>query len=267
MDALAYIDGEITPLADAHVPLDDRGHLLGDGIFETLRAKAGHIIARDLHEARLHHGMTVLGLDAMDMAKSALDAMLAAGAALGDDLYLRLNVSTGGMAGITAGTAPRITGIVRPHHATAPPHIRLVTSPIKVQSDSPLAGIKSLSFLPYIHARRDAAQRGADDALILNDRGRVAEASTSNVIAIIGDAIHAPGANEGAVDGITRRRIIQHAEEAGMTIITTLTLDQLHQADAVVLANTTNGITPIKSIDGASLGSDEGALARLQEAL
>ncbi len=240
MDALAHVDGRILPLSQARIPLDDRGHLLGDGLFETMRVHHGAVVARALHLQRLRRGMQVLGLEAD--VEPTIDALAHAA----PEARLRIQVTRGRMDGIDDGTAPSVTGIATDFQARHEP-VHLVTSAIRLQRDSPLAGLKLLSFQPYLHARREARAAGVDDALLLNDANRVAEASTSNVIALVDGQVHAPGPAEGAIDGVTRRRLLGGMER----VHDSLTPEALRRGEAVLV--NTSGVRPIASVDGHRL--------------
>lgn len=260
---LAYVDGAIVPVHEARVPLLDRGYLLGDGVFETLRAHGGVVFRREDHAARLRNGLRVLGLHEGLEAEyeQAVDALLQAGAGLGDALYLRVNV-TGGPTEEVAGDveAPNVTGIVRPFKPYPMQYysrgVRCIFAGRKDRRD-PLASVKSMSFGHYVHARRQALVAGAHDAILLNDAGRIAEATTSNVFAVLDDAVHAPGAAEAALDGVTRTVVLELLREAGLEVFGTLPRDVLESADEVWLSNTTGGVVPVTAIGDAPVAAGE----------
>jgi branched-chain amino acid aminotransferase len=132
--------------------------------------------------------------------------------------------------------------------------IHLVQSKVRKHSQDPLSTVKTLSFLPYIAARRWALSQTAHDALLLNEHGRVAEASTSNVFARRGDTVHAPGAGEGAIPGVTRQAVLELVEDAGLRFKEPLTLQELAGADEAWLTNTTGGIVPVTKFLESRIG-------------
>ncbi len=123
--------------------------------------------------------------------------------------------------------------------------IQVVLSRQRKDTLNPLAAVKTLSFLPYVSARRDAHAATAHDALLLNEHGRIAEASTSNVFAVVNGVLHAPGEAEGAIAGVTRGAVLELAAEAGLDVVERLTLADLAGASEAWLTNTTGGIVPV----------------------
>ncbi|MEK6976143.1 MAG: aminotransferase class IV [Candidatus Thermoplasmatota archaeon] len=262
-EALAYVDGDIVDLAKARVPLNDRGYLLGDGIFETLRVANGRVFRPEGHSQRLRGGLRVIGLDESVEAdyQAAVKALLKHGVrAFGDDLYLRVNVSTGPMGDI-AGTdrGLLVTGIVKkfkPYPMQYYSHgIQVIVSKQRKDSRSPVSGHKTLSYLPHVIARREAHSQTAHDALLLNENGRVAECSTSNVFALKGDKVYAPGAKEGACPGITRDVVLDLLADHDFEVVQAMTLAQMRSAKEAWLTNTTGGIVPITRLGDKPIGN------------
>lgn len=273
---IAYVDGKVVDLADARIPLDDRGYLLGDGVFETLRVCDGRPFVPELHRRRLVEGLAAIGLD--ETAASAYDVAVAAllfegRRRIGVDLQLRVQVSTGRMDGIVQDD-PRIlvTGIARPFM----PYPRdlldngvdlVMTDVVKRRGDR-LATTKSLSFLPYVSARRQAVAAGAHDGLLGNDAGRIAEASTSNVFAVQDGRLHAPGPSEAALAGTMREVVLALVAAADgapggreLEVVPDLPLAALASADEAWLTNTTGGVVPVRSVDGHALAHPKGPWA------
>ena len=268
MSGLAYVDGLVTDLAEAKVPLLDRGYLLGDGVFETLRVSNGHVFRLDAHAARLREGLAALGLDAdlEDAFRAAVADLVAAGLEkFGTELYLRVNVTTGTMDDIAGGNGAAITGVCRafqPYPMQYYAHgVQVVLARQRKDLLDPLARIKHLSFLPFVAARRTALAVTAHDAVLLNTEGRVAEASTSNVFARVGDTVHAPGPDEGALPGVTREAVLELLADTGLDVTERLPLDVLRGADEAWLTNTTGGVVPITRLGDDAIG--EGARGEL----
>lgn len=252
-EGLAYLDGKTMDLAKARVPLNDRGYLLGDGVFETMRSSNGHVFRLADHEARIRSGLQAIGLDCELAADfhAAVDALSKAGKKeYGSDLYLRVNISTGPMddvAGSDRGVT--VTGIVKKFKPYPMQYysngIHVITSSQRKDSGNPLSRVKTLSFLPYVAARREAHAATVHDALLLNEHGRVAEASTSNVFALRKGVVHAPGADEGAIPGVTRAAVLELVKEAELDVVERLDVATLGKADEVWLTNTSGGIVPV----------------------
>lgn len=261
-EGLGYVEGDIMDLSKATIPLNDRGYLLGDGVFETLRTSGPNVFRLKDHAERLGKGLRAIGLeiDVLDDFHAAVQALVKAGhATYRDDLYLRVNISTGPMDGMTrADRGIMVTGLVKrfkpypmQYYAKG---IQVVLSKQRKDSRNPLCGIKSLSFLPFVAARREAHSVTAHDAILLNEHGRVAEASTSNIFAIKGQKVYAPGVREGALPGVTRAVVLELIEDTGLELVRSMTVAQLRSAHEAFLTNTTGGIVPITRFDDKPIG-------------
>ncbi|MGB0652918.1 MAG: aminotransferase class IV [Thermoplasmatota archaeon] len=265
-EGLAFVDGEIIDLADATVPLVDRGYLLGDGVFDTLRTSSGRIFQRDAHEARMKDALKVLGFDAdaMDGVREALDALAKAGRdQISDELYLRVQVTTGDMANLEGSRelGARITGMAKPFKPYPMRYlnlgVHLVLSRQIKHSQDPLSRIKSLSFMPSVAARRLALNQIAHDGIFSNEHGRLIEASTSNLFARRGDTVYAPGPEEGAVPGITRKLVLEWLEEADFEVKTQLQPSDFRRADEAWITNTVGGVVPVNRYNEKYIGDGQ----------
>lgn len=263
-EGLGYVEGKVLDLAKAKIPLNDRGYLLGDGVFETLRTVNGKVFRLDQHAARLRSSLKAIGLDEPVESEfhAAVQALAKEGKRhFGGELYLRVNVSTGPMGDI-GGTdrGIMVTGLCRKFKPYPMQYyssgVHLITSRQRKDTHSPLSSVKSLSFLPYVAARREAHTATVHDAILLNEHGRVAEATTSNVFARgKDDVVYAPGAGEGAVPGVTRGVVLDLVREAGLEVVEELTVDDLHKAREAWLTNTTGGIVPFTRFDDRPIGN------------
>lgn len=251
--AWAWLEGRVVPLAEATVALSSPGFLLGDGVFETLRARRGRIFRWPLHRVRMVRGLEVLGIDpgAADTAEVALRAVCEAAAGDLEDMYLRVQVVREASAG---NPAPgRVSAIARACPPNPPQVFRegvaLGLAELRIDPRAPLAGVKSLSYLPQTLARRRAQGRGFDDALILNAGGRVCESAYGNVLARAGRTLYAPGPGEGALDGVTRRVLLDWAVGAGYALEEQLPWQVLASAEEAMLLSTLAGVVPVTTIE------------------
>jgi branched-chain amino acid aminotransferase len=252
-EGIAYVDGKVMDLAQARVPLHDRGYLLGDGVFETLRTSNGHLFRLEEHAERMKGGLRAINLDESleSEFRDAVQALVKSGAKkFGGELYVRVMVTTGPLEDLLdTGRGVTVTGLCKKFRPYPLQYyskgIDLIVSRQRKDSRSPISSVKTLSFLPYIAARRDAHSATAHDALLLNENDRVAEASTSNVFALVDGTVHAPGASEGAIAGVTRGAVLELLEDTDLKVKDKLTLEQLRKATEVWLTNTTGGIVPV----------------------
>lgn len=220
----------------------DRGHLLGDGVFETMRTHGDVIWQEARHRARMEQGAEWLGL-AMDAWDDVVADLLARGRG---DRRLRIELTAGDMTGLMEGSGARMSGSVMAFepHPDAP--IRLISSDVAIPVQ-PWSGCKTLSMFPYVQALRMAHARGADDAVLSDGQNGIVEATTSNVFAHVEGTWHSPGPCQGAVDGVTRQVLLEHIDA-----VPQLHRDQLARADAVALTNT-RGVRVASTLDGRAL--------------
>lgn len=262
-EGLGYVDGKVMDLAKAMIPLNDRGYLLGDGVFETLRTVNGKVFRLDDHAERMKRSLKAIWLDepVEKEFRDAVQALLREGRrTYGDELYLRVNISTGPMGDVAgADRGITVTGLCRkfkPYPMQYYSHgVHLITSKQRKDTRSPLSTVKSLSFLPHVAARREAHTATVHDAILLNEHGRIAEATTSNVFARKGETVYAPGPAEGAVPGVTRAVVLELCRDNGLEVVEQLSVEDLHGAREAWLTNTTGGIVPFTRFDDRPIGN------------
>ena len=246
-EALLWLNGALLPAGEARIDPADRGLLLGDGLFETMHAQDGGVPDLPLHFARLSKGAALLRLPVpltLPELETACRAVLAANGA--PEAALRLT--------LTRGSGPR--GLLPPSHPSPtvlitagplPPGgpLRLITASILRDETSPLSGAKTLNYLPGVLARIEAAEAGADDALLLNRQGFVAETSSANIFVRLGGAWFTPPVEDGALPGILRGKLLH----AGRVREARLAPAQLRQAEAIFAGNVLR-LRPVIVLDG-----------------
>lgn len=205
-----WCNGALTASAEVRIDPADRGFLLGDGVFETIRADgSGRPLHLARHLARLRQGAAILRFDIPYEDAALADALSAVAA--GRECALRLTVTRGpAPRGVLPPSQPRPTvliasGPVPPQAAAA----RLVVARETCRNEfSPLSRIKSLNYADAILARLEAQARGADDAILLNTRGRVAESTSSTLLLCRAGSWRTPPVPEGALPGIARALLL-----------------------------------------------------------
>ena len=247
-----WLNGAIRDAARARIAADDRGFTLGDGVFETLRVQAGRILRPDAHLRRLRDGAAVLGIPVRHGDESLLQAMAQTLAANGIlDGSLRLTLSRGPAPRGTATPAmlrPTVLVSAAPTAVRPGPAAVVVAATTCRNERSVLSRIKSLNYLDSILARREAEQAGADDAILLNMSGRIAEATSANLIVLSRGMLLTPPVEDGALPGIARHALI----EAGLVQIASLDMRSIEAADAILLCNSL-GVRTVASLGGRSL--------------
>jgi branched-chain amino acid aminotransferase len=263
-EPIVYLNGQFVPAATARVPVFDRGFLYGDGLFETIRVTDGKPCRWMRHLARLERGADFLRIRVPMEAGELLarvHELIAINAM--PDAIVRLVLSRGsgprGYSPRDAG-APSLVISTHPrsiHDDTRPPRWALVTSRVRVAPDDPLTRFKTCNRLPYVMARMEAEELGADDALLLNSRGQVIDSSCANLFWSKGGVIHTPTIASGALDGITRAALIETAALVGIQTCECDVLPrQLLQSDGVFLTLSTLGVVEVRSIDGEPVPTD-----------
>lgn len=229
------------------VPLDDRGLLLGDGLFETLLWRAGELILGPEHHRRMTEGAAALGLPApawTDFRERALAAVREAGL-LTERAAVRVTLTAGsGGRGLDrpAALAPRLFATAAPSTRPATP-ARLTLSTARRNPASPASRFKTLSYLDNVVARREATMASADEAVMLNVAGAVACAAAANIFWIEGAALFSPPPDAGALAGILAAQVRAAAQRLGVeTHEVHAGVARLQAADAIFLTNSLIGV-------------------------
>lgn len=243
------------------IPEDDRGLLLGDGLFETLLAEDGELRDFDLHMARLERGCRVLGLEPPDRAGAlalARDAIEGAGLAQGR-AAVRLTLTGGSGRGLDrpAGSPTRLLASAGPAPRQEGPAL-LITGEVRRNEGSPVSRLKTLSYLDNVLARRQARAAGGDEALMLNNRGEVACAAAANLFWIRGGRLCTPALDCGVLDGIMRARVMAAAQGLGLEVSEVRAgRAELDAAEGLFLTNSLIGVRPVGRLDGREVPEAE----------
>lgn len=262
-----WIDGAIVPASEARISVLDHGLLYGDGIFEGIRAYGRAVFRLDDHLARFATSARAIGLLLPHPLEAIREIVLETLRALGrGDAYVRLVATRGvGALGVDPTTCPQPTLFCLAAEAQIyPPEklaagLDLVTVSLRRPAlDAVDPQVKSLNYLNNALAKQEARARGADEALILNAQGTVAEASVANVFAIHGRALATPPPTDGSLAGITRRTLLEVAASLGFAPAErSLSRVDLIGADEVFLTGTGAGVVPVRSLDGQAIGRGE----------
>lgn len=259
-----WLDGKIVEGAEARVPVTDHGFLYGDGVFEGIRAARRRVYRLPDHLARLARSAAAIGLEVPGGTDAAREIVLETLRAFDrDDAYVRLIVSRGeGALGVDPTTCPnpRIVCIVDAIRIYPPEKlaegIDLATSSWRRPPPDVLdPAVKSMNYLNNALAKLEARRRGADEALLLNQAGLVAEAAVANIFAVMGGGLATPPTSDGALGGMTRAGVLELAAELGIAAAErSLGRVDLLGADEVFLTGSGAGIVPVRSLDGEPIG-------------
>ncbi|MEJ2818806.1 aminotransferase class IV [Caulobacter sp. CCG-8] len=252
-------------------PLDDRGLLLGDGLFETMLWTGGGLPHLDAHLARMAAGCETLGLPAFDREQVralCLAAPQRAGLAeVRAAVRLTLTAGSGGR-GLDRPAAPMLR-LAASAAAAAPvtTPVDLVLARTRRNEGSPAARLKTLSYLDSVLARAEAKAAGADEAVIRNNHGDLACAGAANLFWVEGGSLFTPALHCGVLDGIARRRVIAAARSLDVDVHEVSTgAEALDEAEAVFLTNSLIGVRPARRFEGETFGP-HALVERLAEAV
>jgi branched-chain amino acid aminotransferase len=266
-----WVDGRLAPASGPHLSAFDRGFQLGDGVFETLRARGGRPTELAEHTARLRRSADGLGIglpaELADQLAAAIGELLAAEGLAGadGDASIRITVSRGSITerGLLPPEPHAPATIVVQAWPVVPPRAELlarglhvIASAVRRDVESPLAGLKTTSRAEFVYARLEAHRAGADDALFLTTDGYLSEATTANLFLVRGHELATPSLACAVLPGTTRGWLLDWATAAGLTPDETLlTARDLIEADEAFVSSSVAGILPVTRFDGHPIGS------------
>lgn len=252
MNKLICFNGTFLPEGEWMMGTSNRGFRYGDGVFETIRMQSGQLFFVDDHFERLVGGMYTLGLDTTFLNPIQLcNEML--------ELCIRMNFAQariricifrndgGNYRPTTDLCSYLITAdpLENPIYTINEKGLRLgLYSEIRKPVNS-LSGIKSSNALLYVLAARYARDNGWDDAVLLNEYGRICEATASNIFLVLPDKrILTPPVAEGILPGVMRKNLLRWLRENGHQVEEAILLtDDFYRADEVFLSNSIQGIS------------------------
>ena len=264
-EAKIYVDGKFYSEANAKISVFDHGLLYGDGIFEGIRFYNGRVFRLEEHLLRLWDSARSICLEIPmtmpDMTEAVLETIRQNHLR---DGYIRLLVTRGiGNLGLnpTQCKSPSVIIIAATialyHQDFYRKGLTIVTCATRRSNPAALnPAVKSLNYLNNVMARIEANLAGADEALMLNDAGNVAECTADNVFIVKHGQIFTPPVAAGALRGITRSVVFEIAAELGVKVRETdITRHDVFVADECFLTGTAAEIVPVVKADGRSIGN------------
>ncbi len=254
---MIYLNGKLLPPAAARIDPSDRGFTLGDGVFETLRAHGGKIACLVAHLDRLRNAAETLRIPlpiTTEEMAAALDETLAANGLGGGDAALRVTLTRGpGPRGIQPPENPSPTLMITAAPAAEARRRGIHASLVEVRRNehSPLARLKTLNYLENILARQEVDSRGAEEALLRNLAGNLAEASAANLFLVIDGIACTPPLADGPLPGITRALVLARHLPA---VERTLSPEDIGKAEEAFLTNSLIGVQPLIAVDDNTIG-------------
>jgi len=270
---LAMVQDRILPLEDVHQAYFDRGMFFGDGVYEVLRSYNGKIFALEDHLKRFANSLDAVEIDGIDIAsiRKYITAAFAQSGIANAKIYCH----------VTRGTAPR--DLLDSEDLEA--NFFLTVTELEDKSPEKQRGIsvsthpdwrwqrcaiKSLNLLGNVLARRDAAKKGCQEAIFVDDAGLITEGAASSFFALYGHSEGLPEDSKPAVclqtsslvknilPSVTRTYVIRAAQALGLGVVEeSFTCQQASEAKELFVASTTRDIVPVVSFDGQAIGDGQ----------
>jgi branched-chain amino acid aminotransferase len=259
-----WLDGKWHDRETATVSVYDHGLLYGDGVFEGSRVYGGKIFRLSEHLDRLYDSAKAIWLT-IPMPKAELaavteEAVRRSGIA---EAYIRHIVTRGvGDLGLDPRKCPNPSIVIIVDTIRLFPEevyesgLRVVTAGTPIPHREALSPrIKSLNYLAHILAKIEGIHSGADEVLMLDSEGHVAEGSGQNIFVVKNGAIRTPPAYAGILKGVTRDVVIELAREAGYDMQETmLNRYDVYTADEAFFTGTASELIAIRQVDGRNIG-------------
>lgn len=260
MPEIAYLNGEIMPIAQASVPVEDRGYQFGDAVYEYLAAYDGHIFALEAHLDRLRNSMKALDFPSISRNRIR-EAILST--------HKRSQIEQAGIyLQISRGVAPRNhvwPETIAPQFVITIRHRPRIDPQWREQGINAITvkdfrwaccDIKTVQLLANTLARRQASQAQAHDAIFISESDVVREATSSNVFIVTGGDLITHPLTSNILPGITRAELIKLSKVHDIpTFEDCFSRTDLLDADEVFLSGTITEVLPVTQIDGRTIGT------------
>jgi branched-chain amino acid aminotransferase len=255
MHNFADLDGQRIEASSARVDAVGAAALIGKGVFTTVAIFAREPFLLDKHLNRLEANARAVGIEIGGLKSKDIEERL--------NSVIEANRVESGKARITlfdsgptsvwaSGSARGGSSLIisgdRPKKTIG---LKLAVSPYRLNSSSPLAGIKSCNYLEQTLALDDAKREGNDEAVRLNERDEIASCSMANIFWFKNDTLYTPSLKTGCLAGTTRSHILENTECEE----TAASLEELLGADAVYITSAGLGIARVAEIEGRSVPS------------
>jgi branched-chain amino acid aminotransferase len=257
---IVFLNGNFLPEAEAVVPINDRGFLLGDGLFETIRVVGGKPFRFAQHLERMTRGADFLKIKPpftpRELEKFA--AQLIEKNNL-PEAILRVTLTRGpGARGYSFNGENKPTLAMTLHAAPTDKSIEwnLITSSFRIPAADPLSSFKTTSKISHVMARAEAAEKGADEALLINTNGEVAETASGNIFWVYQDNICTVPTGRGVLPGITRAVVLEICQSLGLQVNKrVIKPEALRNSAGIFVTQSALGIVPVITFDGEPVAS------------
>lgn len=255
----------------AHVSVADRGFLVGEGLFETMRAYNHHVVFVKEHLLRLAEGAEQLGLE-LSVSLERLRFLVYQTLHLNklQDAVVRVYLTSEGSGIGDLDSPPKKINLLISCKPYTPPSPKFYEKGVDVcwvkngvAEQGLMSQLKSTSYLSRLLARREAQKKNCFEGIMLNPHGHVAEGSGSNIFRVVDSKIYTPPVAEGLLQGVTRQQVIHLAEKEGFEMDEKVILpEDILQADEVFLTSTLKEIMPVKKVENYKIKSAPGPITQ-----
>ncbi len=256
---MVFINGKFLSEAGAVVPVNDRGFMYGDGLFETMRVVNGKPFRFAQHLERMTRGADFLKIKP-PFAPKKLEkfAVQLIEQNKMPDAMLRVMLTRGpGERGYGFSGESQPTVVMTLHAAPSLEKTiewNLITSSFRIPAADPLSSFKTTSKILHVMARAEAAEKGADEALLVNTNGEVAETAGGNLFWVYDDKICTVPTGRGVLPGITRAIVLEICQAMGLqTSKRVIKPEALRNSRGIFVTQSALGIVPVSVFDGESI--------------
>ncbi len=250
MAVVAYFNGQFVDPDGAWVPLEERGHQFGDGVYEVIRVYSGRPFLMEEHLERLERSLRVIDIanphTSEEWAHLIAESVRRSGEAEAQ-IYLQVTRGSAVRGHVFPGeAAPNVSLVVRPAAAPVyPEDAALLALP---DERWPNVYVKSINLLPNVIAKEAAKRAGAVEAMLVR-AGVITEGASSNLWFVIGGRVYTHPANRYILGGITRQFVLQLARETGVEVVEeAVPFSKLGEVQEVFVTSTTQEILPVARV-------------------
>ncbi len=265
---MIYLNNRLVHNRKALISVYDHGFLYGDGIYETMRAYKGTVFMLDEHIERLFRSASMIGLTIKKKRreiKTAVYKTLRANRV--HEAAIRITMSRGpGLTGLDPALCKKPTFVIFAHRFKPYPArsyqkgMKIIISDTRRNFRKAVdPRIKSLNFLNNILAKIEAIKSNANEAVMLNYKNYLAEGTVSNIFFVRDNILHTPSLSVGILDGITRRILLELAQELKIkTREGKYRAEDIFSAQEVLISNTTMEVMPVSHVNGEKTSKSPG---------
>lgn len=255
----------------AHVSVADRGFLVGEGLFETLRAYNNHVVFVKEHILRMAEGAEQLGIE-LPVSLERLRFLVYQTLHLNKlhDAVVRIYLTSEGEGIGDLDSPPKKINLLISCKPYTPPSEKLYESGVNLcwvtsvmAEHGILSQLKTTSYLSRVLARREALKKSCFEGLMLNAHGHVTEGSGSNIFIVKNSILCTPPIQEGLLMGVTRQQVIHLAEKEGIEVEERVLLpEDILKADEVFITSTLKEIMPVAKVEGQNIKESPGLITQ-----